>query len=262
MRYSERSWQELWTGIAAVNIWFKLSVLDILSRYRRTLLGPLWHVLSHAATIIGLSLLYSRVFAQDARTYLLYVTTGLTVWSLIVAPFTDASTILVRSKPLLAAYDIPISLHIMRAVAGYFLAFLHNMVVFVVVVIFSGHALNGYSLLFFPAIAVILLMATGVAMTLSVYGARYRDLAPAMTVVISIAFLLTPIFWNKAQTMGVEWVSAINPFYHLVEIARGPLLGLPPSAESWTVSIVVALVAFVVGTLSVVGNRANVTYWV
>ena len=262
MQYSRRSWRELWAGILAYDIWFKLSVIDILSRYRRTLLGPLWHVLAHSATIIGITILYSRILHQDWQSFVLYVSAGLTIWSLLFLPFNDAPLMLTRYKTLIMAYDTPISLHIMRAVSGYFLTFLHNMVVYVVVIIFVKMPLNAYSLYFIPALVVIMVAVTGLTMILSVFGARFRDLGPAATVVTSILFLLTPVFWNRSQTLGIEWVTDINPFYHFIQIARAPMLGLPPSPESWAVTVCLAIFLFVAGIFTVTSNRSNIAYWV
>ncbi len=262
MSYSRRSWRELWTGLTSAHIWLKLAWVDIVSRYRRTLLGPFWLVLSHAATIVGLSLLYSHILHQDTRTYLLYITCGLTIWTLIVIPFADGPNILVRSQNLILAYDLPISLHIMRAVCGYLITFLHNMVVFICVLPFTDAHFNANSLLFLPALAVIMVAVTGVSMIVSVLGARYRDLGPALIVVTSIAFLLTPIFWNKAQALGINWITAINPFFHFVEIARAAMLGQPPNLTSWAAAIAIAAFTFVAGAVTVVGSRSNIAYWV
>ncbi len=262
MQYSKRSWRELWAGIFSFDIWFKLSVIDIVSRYRRTLLGPAWHVLAHSATIIGITLLYSRILHQDWQTFVLYVSAGLTIWSLLVLPFTDAPLMLTRYKTLITAYDTPISLHIMRAVSGYFLTFLHNMVVFVAVIAFVKMPLNGYSLYFIPALVVIMIAVTGLTMILSVFGARFRDLGPAATVVTSILFLLTPVFWNRSQTLGVEWITDINPFYHFIEIARAPMLGHAPNPENWAVATTLAVLLFLAGIFTVTSNRSNIAYWV
>ncbi len=184
------------------------------------------------------------------------------MWSLIVLPFVDAPTVLTRAKSLIHAYDMPISLHIMRAVAGYFLVFLHNMVVYVVVIATVNMPLDAYSLLFIPALVVIMIASTGAAMILSVYGARFRDLGPATAMVTSILFLLTPVFWNRTATMGVQWVTNINPFYHFLEIARAPLLGKAPDPTNWTVAVVLAIILFVLGILAVSSNRSKLPYWV
>lgn len=262
MHYSARSWRELWSGIAATDIWLNLSIVDVLSRYRRTALGPLWHVLMHAATIVGLSLLYSRILKQDWQSYVLYVSAGLTVWSLLVQPFVDAPTALTRVRSLIHAYDMPISLHIMRSVSSYLLLFLHNIIVYVAVIAFVKMPLTVYSLYFIPALAVIMVACTGVTMILSIFGARYRDLAPATAMITGILFLLTPVFWNKTATMGIHWITDFNPFYHFLEIARAPLLGIAPDPVNWAVTVTLAAILLVLGMLSVVTNRSNITYWV
>lgn len=262
MGYLGKSWKEFLVGFMSINIWSILAYNDVITKYRRTLLGPLWHVLSHAATIFGLGFLYSRVFNQPLAEYFIFISAGLTVWSLIVLPLIDGSGILIKNKSLILAYETPISTHIMRSVAGYFILFLHNFMVYVAVIIFIKNPINLNILFFFPALIIILIAVTGSSLILSVFGARYRDLAPAMNVVVSVVFLITPIFWDKTQATGLSWFVEINPLYHLVEIGRGPLIGKAPSILNWIYSICLSLTLFISGVISVNSNRSKIPFWV
>ena len=53
----------------------------------------------------------------------------------------------------------------------------------------------------------------------------------------------------------------INPFYHLIEVIRAPLLGSAPTTISWLVSIGMALIGWII-TLYVYGKYKNrISYW-
>jgi lipopolysaccharide transport system permease protein len=52
-----------------------------------------------------------------------------------------------------------------------------------------------------------------------------------------------------------------NPFYHLLEITRGPLLGQTPSATNWLVAVVMAVVGWIVALLVFGRYRRRIAYW-
>ncbi len=58
--------------------------------------------------------------------------------------------------------------------------------------------------------------------------------------------------------MLVEW----NPFYAMMEILRGPLLGSPLEPEAWGVSLLSSALLVVLSALIFTRARARIAYWV
>jgi lipopolysaccharide transport system permease protein len=52
-----------------------------------------------------------------------------------------------------------------------------------------------------------------------------------------------------------------NPFYHLLELIRAPLLGVVPSLASWLVVLVMAVVGWGFTLLVFSRLRHRVAYW-
>ncbi len=65
---------------------------------------------------------------------------------------------------------------------------------------------------------------------LGAFCARFRDIPPIVASVMQIAFFVSPIIWKpellKGTALELLW---LNPFFTLLEIVRGPMLGEMPS---------------------------------
>ena len=95
------------------------------------------------------------------------------------------------------------------------------------------------------AIAGLLLLvvnASWASMLLGIASARFRDVPQIVLSVVQIAMLLTPVFWLPGQRFAEGHpVLAFNPFYHLLQAVRAPLLGDPVSPQTYAVLVVMAV---------------------
>jgi ABC-2 type transport system permease protein/lipopolysaccharide transport system permease protein len=53
-----------------------------------------------------------------------------------------------------------------------------------------------------------------------------------------------------------------NPFYHLVEIVRGPLLGQLPSVENYLAVTLVTVANALLAAAFFIRFRSRISYWV
>lgn len=249
-------------GFGRANAWLLLAWDDVKNRYRRTTLGPLWLTLSHAISICGIAFAFSTLFGRPLKDFFLYLSAGLTVWGFIAGSLNEGSTIYLRSQNLLFSYDLPASVHIFRFVTGQVITFAHQMLVYLVVVSLDPSVVSWNMLWFFPGLLLLTAAAVGWSTLLSFLGARYRDLGPAISSTTHLAFLLTPIFWERTRVPDdVLWFVLMNPFYHLVEIVRAPLLGRAPDLTNWVVSGLVASLLIGAGVALYSNKRSRLTYW-
>ena len=68
--------------------------------------------------------------------------------------------------------------------------------------------------------------ALALTLMLGAFCARFRDIQPIVNSVMQIAFFMTPVIW-KPEQLGPSGIRklALNPFFDLLEIVRGPILG-------------------------------------
>lgn len=255
------AWSDLANGATNVRAWWALAWDDLRSRYQRTILGPFWVTLSHAAAVGGLAIWSSLLMKQPLADAFLYVAAGLTVWALISTSLIEASNTFIRAAAFISAYDLPIALQVFRIVTGQVIAFAHNMIVFLVAVVYVGHVPTMTTLLAIPGLLLLILVCISWTFCLGVAGARFRDIAPLISSVVGMLMILTPVFWRKNDIVGAEWLAQANPLYHLLQIVRAPLLGQTPAPENWYVSLAILLVSGGAALVIFTQNRRHLAYW-
>ena len=94
-------------------------------------------------------------------------------------------------------------------------------------------------------------------------SARFRDIPQLINSIVQIVFFVTPIMWKPELLRSRDPIIAdFNPFYHLVEIVRAPLLGQLPSAKSYMAVLLITLVNVMIVGAFFARFRSRISYWV
>lgn len=256
--------KELLRSLRAWNVWWAIALDDVLARYRRTALGPLWIVLAQAAFVAGLYLLHRTVFAgpQDQGMYLLYLSASMPVWSLLSSLILEGATSLLRAKGFIESYPLPLPVYMIRSIVASLMLFAHMLLVYVVVMLFVRPPLEVTMLLAIPGLVIVMVFGLGVTLLLAPLSARYRDIGPASTAAMNLMFVMSPVFWVPTPEQKGELLLQLNPFYHLLEVVRTPLTGGPIEAYHWGAAVVIALGTLVAGFVVFVRTRSTISYWI
>lgn len=247
-------WPLVWT----------LSLFDIRLRYRGSLLGPLWLTLSTAVMVGAIGVLYARLFHQDVGDYLPFLTISLVLWNFISTVASEATTCFTQADAMIRSMRMPHAVHAARVVMRNVLVLGHNVIVIAVVFALFGTrpGLDCFTLL--PGSLLWLADAMAASLLLGLFGARFRDIPPIIASIMQIAFYVTPIMWNPAMLAHRGLAQAfveLNPFYALLEIMRGPLLGQPVNLGAWHLAVLYSLGLMLVTGLVFVRARPRLPYW-
>jgi ABC-2 type transport system permease protein len=150
------------------------------------------------------------------------------------------------------------------------LFFLHNLVVYAIMLVVFPQHLHWSVLSAIPAFVLLVLNGAWVALLLGVVTTRFRDLTPITQSIVQLAFFLTPIVWmyetllNSPNPAVAERarLAELNPFLHYVEILRRPMLGQPQELRFWVVVLVLTVVGWALTLFVLRRYRARVAYWV
>ena len=114
-----------------------------------------------------------------------------------------------------------------------------------------------------PGFLLVLVNLTWMALVLSVVCARYRDFPQMVTSLLQIIFYLTPIVWMPSllPQRASFYMLDLNPFYHLLELMRAPLLGQYPSTMNWSVGLIMALVGWGFAVLFYQRYKQRIAFW-
>ena len=127
-------------------------------------------------------------------------------------------------------------------------------------------AQTSWAVLLFPlGLGILVLSVSGLALILAVISARFRDVPPIVNSVVTVAFYLTPVIWmadNLGDNQLAHLLLGLNPFYHLLQVARLPLLGQLPTVENWSLSLLSAGVFWAAGLAIYRKFEHKIAYWV
>jgi lipopolysaccharide transport system permease protein len=248
-------------AIALWPLWVRLGWHDILYRYRRSLLGPFWFTANTAITIVALGIVYSQILKMPIRELMPYVCVGLLIWGFISAILHGSGEVFSGAESYIKQVRLPYLLYVFRFIWSKMIIFAHDLPIFVVVIAYFGMWPGAVALLAIPGFLLLTLNGALVTVTLGMASARFRDVPRIVTSLAQIAFLITPILWTPDMLGPRIYLAYCNPFFHLIEIVRGPLLGSLPSIETVWVAVFITALNLVVTVLLFSRYRARIAYW-
>ena len=256
-----RALRDLARGARMTTLWGRLGWQDVRRRYRRTALGPWWITISTGLTVALLATLYGGLFRLPVEDHLPHVTAGLVVWVLLSGLVTEGCAVFVQARGIVLHINLPLSLHVYRMVWRNLLAFGHTAVLLPVVALGWGVWPGWTGLLAVPGLAAVCVNGAWLALVCGTLTARFRDVPILVGSVMRVAFLATPIIWTPALLPGRAWVLEFNPFHHLLEVVRAPLLGEVPAAGSWVVVGTMTVAGWAGALALYVRCRGRIAYW-
>lgn len=240
-----------------------LGWLDIRLRYRGSMLGPFWLTISTGVMVAALGVLYSTLFKIDLKEYLPFLALSQVLWGFLAALVSEACATFTDAEGIIRSVRMPFFVFSLRALIRNVVALAHNIVVIVVVFAIFSMWPTGEAFLAIPGLLIWIVDALALTLLLGAFCARFRDIQPIVNSVMQIAFFMTPVIWKPDQLdpSGIAKLP-LNPFFDLLEIVRGPILGTPVSGMTWTGAIIYSVVLCAISWAFFVRARGRVTFWV
>ena len=256
------AWRDLVDGAAKSWIWTALAVQDIRLRYRGSVLGPFWLTISMLVMAGAMGLIYSRLFAVDAKTYLPYLIIGLVVWQFISGIVTEGCDTFLRAESVIQQIPMPFSIHVYRTVCRNILVLAHSFVVIPIGLVVFRLAVDWHVVETAAGLVLLAINGVWISIMLGMLSARFRDIPPIVANFLQIGFFITPIFWPIDALGNWKPIAALNPLFAAIDLVRAPLLGTAVSETSW----VVLLGTTVLGCGMTFGLfsrfRTRIAYWI
>ena len=209
-----------------------------------------------------LGILYAQLLGQPIETYLPYLALGLIIWQFISSCMIEGGMVLISQGLLIKQIKIPLTTHVSRCIWRNFVILLHSLPVMILFVFVFNQKISLSYLLVPFGLLIILLNGLWVGIVFGIISARYRDLPPIIQSLVQVSFFFTPVMWMPEILESRGWIAQYNPFYHLIELVRAPLLGRPIQYESWIFSLFLLVPGFAFAQHLMKRARNKVPYWV
>ena len=222
---------------------------DVITRYKRSILGIAWSMLSPLGMMIVMTVVFSTVFGRDPG-YRAYLLSGLLAWS-----FFSESTNLIMGKlvwgsGLFKRIYVPLTAFAISAVGTGMVNLVLAILPLLLVMVFVNVPLTT-ALFFLPVpILLLLLFSLGLGLLISVLAMYFPDVREMYKVALRAWMYLTPIIYPETllSDNGYGWLLTINPMRYLINIFRFPVQeGRIPTMEEFLPGFLIAVGVFAVG---------------
>ncbi len=228
---------------------FQLIRRDVLSRYKRSVLGVAWTMLNPLGMMLVLTIAFSQLFS-GTRAYPAYVLTGLIAWTFFAQTTSISMTQLVWGGALLSRIYIPRTVFALSSIGTGLVNIALSLVPLIAVMLLTGTPLR-FSVFFLPISMLLLaLFALGVGLLLSTLAVYFPDVAEMYQILLTAWMYLTPIIYPEEIIPETyrTLLFTLNPMYHLVTLFRQPLYeGVLPNLNHIGLAAAVAVAMFIVG---------------
>ena len=239
------AFHDLGNSLHRLGLAWSLARHDVVSRYRGSILGPFWITLSMGLMVMGIGLVYANLFGMALHDFLPLVALGIVFFGAISGMITEGCDTFVSAKNMLSQTSLPKFTFLWRTVLRTLINLAHHLVIVVAVLLVYGYwrRLNLPGAL--VGLAFLAANAAWIALIVGIASARFRDIPQVVSSIMQFAIFITPVFWPAERLAGAKHaVLDFNPFYHMLEAVRAPLMGQPIAPHTYSFLAVMALVGW------------------
>jgi lipopolysaccharide transport system permease protein len=221
---------------------------NIRARYRQSLLGLLWALVPPLATAaIWIFLNQKNIVSLNhtGSNYPLFVITGTMLWSVFSTAVTMPIQTIQANAPILVKINFPREALIITAFYEILFNAIIALVIIVAELIIFKVPLTSSTLLFFPALFVLILLGMCFGLVILPFALLYKDVQFALPTFLQVAMYATPVVYAATDFSGPLKILAFNPVSPVLTMARDCLLGTNTNMIYGPV-ILIALIAIAV----------------
>lgn len=233
------------------NLILQLTRRDILTRYKRSLLGIAWTMLNPLGMMLILSIVFSHVFGTTPA-YPAYILSGLIAWNFFSQTTTASIVNLVWGGGLLHRVYIPRTAFAIAAIGTGIVNLVLSIVPLIIVMVIIGLPIH-VTIAFLPiSILLLAMFSLGIGLFLSAFAVYFPDVAEMYQIILIAWMYLSPIIYPLSQLPQNirQWVILLNPMVPILNLFRKPVYeGLWPTINDILPALVIAVVVLIGGWL-------------
>jgi lipopolysaccharide transport system permease protein len=224
---------------------------DMKLRYKRSILGIGWSLLTPLAQLAVLYVTFDVLLPLNVPNFLTFLFTGLLVWNWFYGALFQATSAVVDNRDLIKRPGFPIAVLPIVTVASHLIQFLLALPILFVFLLISGTRVTPALLALPGVIALQFVLIVSLAYLTATLYVTFRDVQHLLGLLLNMMFYLTPVFYNAADVpTRFQTLYRLNPLVHVLDAYRAILLrGELPRGESISVVTVFATVCLAAGYL-------------
>ncbi len=235
--YVRRLFHDLAESLRNPEFWTLSAWLDIVVTYRRSRLGALWLLAPSIVYAWGVGLLFGGLFGIDIFKYVSYVGMGFMIFGVMSSTITQSTHVLFQARSFIMDGRMRLTDFVLRCLAKsvfHFLVAIPAVALALILYLPGFHPLGFLTGL--GGLALIVIDTFFIGVIFALIGARFPDVQELVGNLMRVMVFLTPIIWLPSQMPPESLrgqLARINPFFHMLQVVRSPILGEPVGMYSW-----------------------------
>ena len=201
---------------------------DLKVRYKRSVLGMGWTLLSPLLQMVVYTLVFSTIMKVGVPQFPLFLLSGLLPWTLISISLTGSAHCLLNNQGLIRKVAVPQMVYPIAVVASKLVDLVLSLLPLALLAVVLGRPPGAAWLYLVPALVLAALFSTGLALLFSSLTVFYRDMRHLIEILIQVWFYVTPVvypssFLEKVPYPWLRWILAANPATPIIRCFQVPL---------------------------------------
>ncbi len=213
-----------------INLILTLAYKNVKVRYKNSILGFFWSLLSPLIFLLIFVTVFSSVFS-DIENYPLYALTGLIFWIFFSSTTIQIIGSVLESAGILKSVNIPPIIFPISSLVASLINLLLSFIPFIILMYFFGFKVSFNTLWIFPVLLNLALFTFGFSLIMCSLNVFFRDIGMFWNSLLPAFFYFTPIAYSvKMLPEETKWILKLNPLFHYFENIRDVLyLNTAPS---------------------------------
>lgn len=194
---------------------------DFKKKYKRTVLGMGWSLLSPLLMLLVMALVFTQFFGRDTPHYIIYLFCGNLVFSYFSESTQSGMKALMENSKVFTKVNIPKYLFLLSKNVQTLISFLLSLVIFFLFVAVDGLPFTWKFLCLAYPIVCLVLFNIGVGLILSALYIFFRDVKYLYDVFIKLLMYMSAIFYTiDRYDAAIQNAFLLNPVYLFIRYFR------------------------------------------
>lgn len=222
----------------------------LIVRFRKTILGYLWTLITPLLMMTVLAVIFSGLFNQDIKTFTIFLFAGFIPWNFFSNTVITCSGSMIANEGLIKKIYLPKIIFPLSISIALLIDAVYAFIALFIIMILLGANLS-LSLISIPFSYLLLFsFSLGIGLILSVYSVFLRDIQHITPIIIQALFFLSPILYpsDRFASGPLGFIINLNPVVPFIDLFRNPLYHSSfPSLETYILASIFSITALITG---------------
>lgn len=237
---------------------------DFKQKYKGTVLGMAWSVLSPLMNLFVMKLVFTQFFGRNTPHYTTYLFAGNVLFSYFRESTKGGMNALLSNKSIFTKINVPKYIFLLSKNVSTLINLGLTMLVFFLFAALDGIRFGWHFIALLYPIVCLVLLCIGMGLILSAMQVFFRDTKYLYDVFLTLLHYLSAIFYQvDGYPLEIQRIFLLNPVYCAIKYVRIVTInGTIPSVNYHILLMVYALVAIVIGGLIYKKQNHKFLYYV